>query len=383
VSEATAPADVDVALEWLHVMADTAPVMIWMSGTDTRSTYFNKPWLEFTGRSIDRELGIGWSEIIHPDDLERCLQTYGDAFKARREFEMECRQLRYDGVYRWVLGRGRPMHTDDGTFVGYVGSCIDVTERKAAQARRERLLVEGVRYYMVEREDIVERMQRLRQQCDDQQRERLLEEERRRLVREMHEHVEQALFAIGLAATAATAKPPSDPGVQPLLTALGQVNELATAGAQQLREAIFALHHADVQGRGLEPALLQLAADFRRKTGIEADVASTGARRRLPTVVAETLYSVAREGLANVEHHAHAAAVVLGLHIDWRSVTLSIQDDGDGASLEAWPGVGNSTTRFGLRILRERVLSQNGSFFAGPSPEGVFLVRTTLPLAEN
>jgi signal transduction histidine kinase len=199
----------------------------------------------------------------------------------------------------------------------------------------------------------------------------------------MHEHVEQALFAIGLAATAATAKPPSEARVQPLLTALGQVNELAMAGAQQLREAIFALHHADVQGRRLEPALLQLAADLRRQTGIEADVASTGARRRLPTVVAETLYSVAREGLANVERHAHAAAVVLGLHIDWRSVTLSIQDDGDGASLETWPGVGNSAARFGLRILRERVLSQNGSFFAGPSPEGVFLVRTTLPLAEN
>jgi len=114
-------------------MADTAPVMIWVSGPDKLCTFFNKVWLDFTGRSMEQELGNGWSEGVHPDDLTHCLDTYSRAFDARRNFQMEYRILRHDGEYRRVLDNGVPRFAPDGVFAGYIGSCIDVTEIKRTQ----------------------------------------------------------------------------------------------------------------------------------------------------------------------------------------------------------------------------------------------------------
>ena len=111
-------------------MADTAPVMIWVSGLDKLCTFFNKAWLEFTGRTMEQELGEGWAIGVHADDLERCIATYSDSFDARCSFRMEYRLRRADGEYRWILDDGVPRFTADGTFAGFIGSCIDITEVK-------------------------------------------------------------------------------------------------------------------------------------------------------------------------------------------------------------------------------------------------------------
>src|SRR6185503_17762089 len=128
--------------EQFRRMADAAPVLIWMSGIDKKCTWFNRQWLEFVGRTIEQEVGDGWADNVHPDDVRRCLHTYVTAFDIRRPFSMEYRLRRADGEYRWVLDNGVPTQGEDGTFTGYIGTCIDITDRtraeRALQSTQER-----------------------------------------------------------------------------------------------------------------------------------------------------------------------------------------------------------------------------------------------------
>jgi PAS domain S-box-containing protein len=126
--------------ERFQIMADSSPIMIWMSGLDKLCDYFNQPWLDFTGRTLEEELGNGWFENVHPEDLQLCIDTYFTAFDARQKFTMEYRLRRFDGEYCWILDIGIPRFTPDGSFVGYIGSCLDITDRKRVEAERARLL---------------------------------------------------------------------------------------------------------------------------------------------------------------------------------------------------------------------------------------------------
>lgn len=114
-------------------MADTAPVMIWVMGPDKLVTFFNKTYLDFTGRTPEQELGRGWVGLVHPEDLEHCSEILHSSFDARRNFQIECRARRADGEYRWVLCSGVPRFGPDGVFVGYIGSDIDITDLRRAQ----------------------------------------------------------------------------------------------------------------------------------------------------------------------------------------------------------------------------------------------------------
>ena len=118
--------------------ANAAPVMIWMSGRDKQSTWFNQRWLDFVGRAMEQEIGDGWCDNLHPADFDRTLDTYHGAFDARRPYEMEFRLQRDDGAWRWLLERGTPNFGPDGQFEGYIGTCIDITEhRETVEQLRE------------------------------------------------------------------------------------------------------------------------------------------------------------------------------------------------------------------------------------------------------
>ena len=116
-----------------RIVADVAPVMIWMSGVDKEGVFFNKGWLEFTGRTVDQELGEGWLKGVHAEDLAHCLDVCGTAFGKREPFTVEYRLRRKDGEYRWVLDTGTPRFDAAGVFIGYIGSCIDIADRKQAE----------------------------------------------------------------------------------------------------------------------------------------------------------------------------------------------------------------------------------------------------------
>ena len=115
--------------EQYRLIVENAPNMLWRAALDKMCDYFNATWLAFTGRTMAQEVGNGWTEGVHPDDFDRCLQTYLSAFDERKPFEMEYRLRRADGVYRWLNDHGTPYYDSDGVFAGYIGSCMDVTER--------------------------------------------------------------------------------------------------------------------------------------------------------------------------------------------------------------------------------------------------------------
>src|SRR5438067_2832251 len=244
-------------------------------------------------------------------------------------------------------------------------------------ANQVAVAIRNARLYEEQR-DMIARLQQLRGQVEAAERERLLEDERRRIARELHDRVEQTLFSIGLTANAALAE--SNGVAEPLRGALGRVRALSSQGAEQVREAIFALSRAEVHDRGLVPALWKLVRDFRQRTGLEAHLVLAGAERRVSPEVAEALYAVAREALANVERHARASAAVVSLRLGPRSATLAVQDDGVGAPQLVLRRLGESATHFGLRGLQERVRGLSGSFAARPGDDGGLVVRARLPL---
>jgi two-component system CheB/CheR fusion protein len=148
--------------EQFRIMADTAPVMIWISGTDKLCYFFNQGWLTFTGRTMEQEYGNGWAEGVHPDDLDRCLGIYVNFFDARKEFKMEYRLKRHDGAYRWLLDNGVPRYTANGEFAGYIGSCTDIDVIKQAEQNQESI----VNHRTMELQQAVQELQRSNEELE-------------------------------------------------------------------------------------------------------------------------------------------------------------------------------------------------------------------------
>jgi len=136
-------------LRFCEVM-DAAPVMIWVSREDTLCSWFNKPWLAFTGRTMAQELGNGWTQGVHPEDYDRCLQIYVSHFDARKEFRMQYRLQHHDGEYRWIDDIGIPRYAHDRKFLGYICLCTDIHASRAEDRLRQfESLVQGIKDYAI------------------------------------------------------------------------------------------------------------------------------------------------------------------------------------------------------------------------------------------
>ncbi|MFP4021698.1 MAG: sensor domain-containing diguanylate cyclase [Halanaerobium sp.] len=132
-------------LEQYKLIVENTPNLIWVSGVDGKCYYFNQTWLDFRGRSLGEEYGYGWfEEGVHPDDKERCLEIYTENFEKKKEFQMVYRLKRHDGEYRWIDDSGAPFYDEAGNFSGFVGSCVDITERIRGQQYKERAIRDGL-----------------------------------------------------------------------------------------------------------------------------------------------------------------------------------------------------------------------------------------------
>jgi PAS domain S-box-containing protein len=318
-----------------RVAANLAPVLIWMSGTDKLCTFFNQSWLNFTGRSIEELLGEGWAADVHREDLIRCMNTYVAAFNARQSFEMEYRLRRHDGEYRWVVDQGAPRYESDGSFRGYIGACVDITDRKLTEDAQKdfsgRLIVAQ-------------------------------EAERNRIARELHDEFSQRMALLGIGLGRIWAKfPESENEQRPLV---GKLMEQANQISSDLRRLSHELHSTKLEYVGLVPAIGELCGMMSEKYGIQVGYTVSGDLPEIPKDVALCLFRIAQEALNNVAKHSKAQEASIELWAVNNKIRLRILDAGAGFD----PDVLSIAKGIGLIGMRERLRLAGGILSVRSAP---------------
>jgi PAS domain S-box-containing protein len=313
--------------ERFRLVANAAPVLIWMADVDKLCTYFNQGWLEFTGRSLEAELGHGWTQGVHPDDAERCLETYTKAFDQREPFQMEYRLRRRDGKYRWMFDQGVPRFNADASFVGYIGSCTDVTEHKLA----------------------VEALSTVSQKLIEAQ-----EEERARLARELHDDIIQQLTLLSLHLQLVKRSHPASAAEldEEIGAALQKTAKLAT----DIRALSHRLHSSKLELFGLEEAAAGFCEELSDRHAVEVAFHSENISKTLPPRISLCLFRVLQEALQNAIKHSGSRRFRVLLRGQADNVELTVQDSGVGFDLrEAMRRSG-----LGLTSMKERLGLVNG-----------------------
>ena len=314
--------------------AKSAPVMIWMSGTDRLCTYFSEPWLEFTGRSLEAEMGNGWTEGVHPDDLKQCMSTFVDSFDRRVPFQMQYRLRRHDGEYRWIFDTGVPRFDEEGLFVGYIGSCVDITDRKLAEEALNSLSGQLIKAQ---------------------------EEERSRIAREIHDDYQQrlAMLSIDLEDLAKYLERDSE-GSDRLHELWDRVGELGS----DLHSLSHRLHSSTLDILGLVAALRSLCEEFRDYHSIDVNFVEEEVPRNIPREVALCLFRITQEALQNVKKHSRADSAEVRVEGLEQKIHLSVSDRGTGFD----QGAASRQSGIGIRSMEERVRLVGGQFAVRSRP---------------
>jgi len=354
VTDVTARKRAELALreseERFRLVANTAPVMIWMSGPDKLCTYFNTPWLDFTGRSIESELGNGWAEGVHPEDFKTCLETYVTAFGRREDFRMEYRLRRYDGEYRWVLDIGVPRFNEDGSFSGYIGSCMDVTERKLAEEA-----LSSVSRRLIEAH----------------------EEERTRIARDLHDDINQrlALVAIGLEQLEQLEQGPSK-SVAEVSSRIHELGQRISEVSDDVQSLSHRLHSPKLDYLGIGTAARSFCKEFSEQHKVEIAFANDDIPHTVPREISLCLFRVLQEALQNAVKHSDVRFFEVELRNASDAIHLTVRDSGSGFDLvEAM-----KTSGIGLISMAERLKLVDGQLSIDSQPSCGTTIHARVPL---
>jgi PAS domain S-box-containing protein len=303
-------------------VTDAAPVMIWMSGGDKGYEYFSKKWFEFTGRSLQQEESDGWLGGVHPKDREKLARDYSANFEARLEFKIEFRLRRADGQYRWVLNLGVPRYDNSNHFIGYIGCCIDIEERRAAEAA---LLEIGGRLITAQ------------------------EEERARIARELHDNLSQRMAMLEIGLQQLRTKPSELSHMAK--KHLNDVEKIANEISSDIHHLSHRLHPSKLHNLGLVVALHGLCNEISDQSGVKIHFTYRAVPRALPGDVSLCLYRISQEALNNVVRHSSAREATLELSRANLTIGLCISDPGLGFN----PEQVQEKAGLGLVSMRERL----------------------------
>jgi PAS domain S-box-containing protein len=352
-------------------MANCAPVLIWMAGHDRLREFFNQGWLAFTGRNLQQEIGDGWVQGVHPDDMQYCLENYHCAFDARRTFEMEYRLRRHDGQYRWVLDTGAPRFAPDTQLMGYVGTAVDITDKKQVEENNRR----------------VEHLQRLA----------VLGELTATIAHELSQPLTTISNNLHAAATLLNS-------ADPRLDEIGEIISDIRADGGRAREVITRIRRFVVKGETrMEPLdLNSVVADTLDLLGGEARRRGVQVRAELPpgiplvigdrTQLQQVLINLAMNGMDAMANTPRATRC---LTVQTRSngndhVEVAVVDCGDGVAPNHLPHLFESffTTKkegmgLGLFLARSIIESHRGRIWADNNPPNGAIFRFTVLLAQS
>ena len=309
-----------------ELIANTAPVMIWMTDVDRLCTYLNKRWLDFTGRRIEKQLGNGWAEDIHPDDLRRCLDDCGAAFDRREPFQLEFRLRRWDGQFRWVLDSGVPRFDAVGNFEGYVGSAVDITEQKLAEAT----------------------LSTISQQLIEAQ-----EQERASIARELHDDVAQCVSLLAMQLR----RLGNRTSLTEIREGIGAAVQKTTELGGKMRALSHRLHSPDLEYVGLEAAAFAYCSELAEQHHGDIRLHSQNVPRDLPREVSLCLFRIMQEALQNAIKHGGAQQFRVLLKGGNNEIELIVRDTGKGFE----PAQVRKGHGLGLTSMRERLKPVNGT----------------------
>jgi len=333
--------------ERFRLIANAAPVMIWMSGPDKRCTYVNRPWLDFTGRNLQEELGNGRAERVYPEDLEPFQETYAQAFEQHESFQMEYRLRRNDGEYRWIFDHGVPRFNADGSFAGYIGSVIDVSERKQAEEA-----LSSVSRRLIEAH----------------------EEERTWIARELHDDINQRIALLAVSLEGLKQDLPASNGQTS--RRFKEVQEHVSDLGIDIQALSHRLHSSKLEYLGLAAACEGFCRELAGQQNVEIDFHSQDIPKELPQETALCLFRVLQEALQNAAKHSGVRRFEVLLKARSNEIQLSVHDSGVGFDIQkAMSGHG-----LGFTSMKERMKLIDGHLSIDLKPQGGTTIHARAPL---